>query len=232
MNTKWLTEKVDGFFNTIYPTLMALSNEKVKMKTITSSPLGDWNGGAIVVLPGRGGSGQGMIDRHKLHDTKMIAYQPDIEWYPMPRGPGDQTEAVAGASESAIALLDKIKAYADLHKIDTRKIALVGPSAGAVMALTLAVTSDVPFAAVVSCNGCILDPSIIPECRHPDVPIWLYHNKDDKCFSWNERYLPTKDALLAKKYPIVCKEQEMGGHDVSSHDLKDVTHFLSKSLSR
>ncbi len=203
------------------------------MKEVVSPPSGDWNGKIVVVLAGRGDTAARMsvlyASQPILAKTMMVGLQPEEEWYPSPRGPQHQKAAVMGVRKNVGALNQYLSDLAVQHKVTCSDIALSGFSAGAVMALYAAAVSPWPYAGVVCHSGCVLDPETLPDKRH-DVPIYMYHAKDDNCFGWEERYVPSKDALAKKGYNLACKERETGGHSIPQSDNKDAAKTLHMML--
>lgn len=183
----------------------------------------------IILLPGRGQSASDILDQYnfkELNETVLIAIEPAIEWYPIPRGMDNQNEAIEGL-KFAIPNLEKVISKCEKEfNIPRNKVALAGFSAGAVMAIQIAANSEQSFAAVISHAGAILDPTSLPAAKN-DTPFLLLHAKDDDCFSWDERYLPMKKALIEKGYEIDTFEKENGGHYMSSDE---AYFFLANKL--
>ena len=166
-------------------------------KTVTYEPINPI--GTVILLTGRGGKAETLVLKYKqfLDKSRLIGIQPIFEWYPMPNGANDQDEAVKGLAESIQKLKDHIDEIKNQYNLTYEEIALIGFSAGAVMAIQIATVFNETFAFVVSHNGAILEPEEIKECSLK-TPIMLIHSKNDDCFSWEERYLPMKEALLEK----------------------------------
>jgi predicted esterase len=146
----------------------------------------------------------------------------------MPNGPADQTAAVEGIKTAITAIelvIDKIKTMFSLSR---DKIAVVGFSAGGVMALQVAAHSEQSLAAAVCHGGAILEPDKLPFARDSYMPILLTHAEDDSIFDWYERYLPMKNALLKQDYNVHTIEWLSGGHSLSSEDMIVTGVFLSK----
>jgi predicted esterase len=185
---------------------------------------------AAVLLPGRGqpaSSIMALYDRFaQMDDIKLLAVEPIDEWYPAPKGANDQMEAVWGLKVSVEEFNDFISSLEIELELDRSKIALVGFSAGAVLAIQAAAYSDRPFGAVVAHAGAILEPLELPQAKH-ETPFLIMHNQDDDCFSWDERYLPMKLALVDKKYQAEFIENEIGGHSVTSEDLETAGKWLN-----
>jgi predicted esterase len=197
------------------------------LKHYVINPAGDWDGKAIVCLPGRGGSAKEMAERYAkepfLATYKIIGIQPKKEWYPSPRGPKDQKEAVQGLAGMAVELSHYIGGMLREEFVTASDTVLVGYSAGGVMAIQTAAIATWTYRAIFVHNGCVLDPAILPE---RSLSVYLYHAKDDFCFDWNERYLPTKEALKKKGFWVNCIERESGGHALSDGDVANAARTI------
>jgi len=55
----------------------------------------------------------------------------------------------------------------------------------------------------------------------------LIHSSDDNCFSWEERYLPMKNAMIAKNYNLFFLEKKEDGHAITDNDLYFVSSYIS-----
>lgn len=188
----------------------------------------------IIALSGRGNSNDMMqrtCQEMALDDTLVVCLRgSNYQWYPQPISSTDQDKAVAGLPAAREAIDAAIKRVEAGWKIKRDKIAIVGYSAGGVMALEVAGHSKQRFAAVVSFCGAILQPSEFPACDHPDMPVLLIHNQDDTCFDWKERYLPMRKALLQKKYNLYALEQPIGGHMYFMSEVIVAAGLLAKEL--
>lgn len=172
----------------------------------------------VLCIPGRGQHGRIIADYYSSKVTKNTAIvaptSKDFEWYPLPNGSKDQRRSVQGiqkAAEWLERLLDN-----DLQDIPRNRIVLSGFSAGGVMALELASRTENPFAGVICHSGAILDIEGVKECSEEkkNMPIWLYHQKDDEVFSWDERYIPMKNTLITKRYNTNSYESTFGNHTI------------------
>jgi len=187
----------------------------------------------LLVLPGRGIPGDAMehFARHvELWKTLIVVLEPQhFEWYPAPNGPDDQEEAVAGQRENLKELQEYLARIERLWEIPREKTAIIGFSAGAVMAIQLCAYSNTRFAGAVCLAGAILEPNELPPAPN-DTPILLQHNEDDDCFKWDERYLPMKEALGNKGYNVFHHERDFGGHNISLKEARLTQYFLASKL--
>lgn len=200
---------------------------------VVRQPEGDCLG-MIVLLPGRGQPARDILARYHRFSTldqfTLVAIEPIDEWYPAPKGAGDQMEAVWGLKLS-VPQMDKFIAELEVEfEIDRSNVILSGFSAGAVMAIQLATLTDKPFNSVVVHNGAILEPEELPKSKYPTKYLIL-HNENDDCFSWEERYLPMKNALIEKGYDVEVSENEVGGHYIAPEDVEEVGFWIREQYN-
>lgn len=185
-----------------------------------------------VLLPGRGQPAVDLLARYDaapLPRTLLIAAQPFEEWYPAPKGSDDQEEAVEGLRLSVPELDEFISELQEEFGLDRSRIALVGFSAGGVMAIQTAAYSNEPFGAVVVHAGAILEPDELPPAKN-DTPFLLIHSQDDDCFFWEERYLPMKEALIDQGFNLFTSEGKTGGHRIGHEDVLEGAEFIRTHL--
>lgn len=181
--------------------------------------------GMIILLPGRGQPARDILARYHRYSTlnqfTLVAIEPIDEWYPAPNGAGDQMKSVWGLKVSVPQLDEFIAELEQRFEIDRSNVTLAGFSAGAVMAIQIAAHTDKAFHSVVSHNGAILAPEELPKSSH-ETKYFVLHNENDDCFSWEERYLPMKNALLERGYDLEVYENEVGGHYIAPEDVEEV----------
>jgi predicted esterase len=176
----------------------------------------------ILALPGRAQSGFEIARWYSLTGmtkTLIVGITPMmLEWYPMPNGADDQADAVRGQTAAVRAIKNVLEIINERFGFDSEKVALVGWSAGAVMAIKAVTTLQKNFAAVVSHGGAILEPHLLPKSGI-QTPIHLLHNRDDETFNWPERFLPMKRSLKSRGYNVKTAERNEGGHGVQIEDI-------------
>jgi len=189
--------------------------------------------GAVIVLPGRGIPAPILFRfcrEMELRRTLFAAIEPfRLAWYPQPNGSNDQKDACSGLAEAVELVeqeLDKFLVWQDLKKEET---VLLGFSAGAVLALQIAIRSAERWCACVSLAGAILEPDKVPAAKS-DTPIILQHNADDDCFKWFERYLPMRQALEGNGYNVTRLERPFGNHTLYINDAVNVSKLIAPSL--
>lgn len=188
----------------------------------------------IVALAGRGIKSEHMRDicmHMHLEETLIVCFRPwQFAWYPQPNNSFDQADAVAGLP---LAMKETQKAINQIctkvYGFKNKDIALVGYSAGAVVAIQLGLHAKNPFAAVVSLAGAILEPAEVPACNRT-TPFILQHNRDDLCFDWEERYLPMKESLIDNGYDVRTIERHWGGHNPSGEGIINAAYYLAPAL--
>lgn len=185
----------------------------------------------ILVLPGRSGFGDDLMNRYRgteLDESLFVGVTPrGFEWYPMPNGPDDQSAALNGiwdAYQTIDRTLDRIEKR---YEIPRENMVVAGFSAGGVMTIQTVALSGTPLAAGIVHAGAILDVDALPEAKH-DTPLLVFHNVDDYCFDWEERYIPMKHALKSKGYSCYFIERKRGSHQVLHNDIIITGYFLSK----
>lgn len=189
----------------------------------------------VICVPGRGQDGSNFARAYHevagFKNTVFVGPTPHgYAWYPMPFSATDQTRALLGlpiARNAINAVADAISKKFDLPR---SKMAILGFSAGGVMAIETASHSEEPFALVASHAGAILEPKNLPYCQCPDTPVILTHNRDDECFEWYERYVPMKTALKNQGYQTLTLERRFGGHRVLPQDMEQVILYLAQYL--
>lgn len=177
----------------------------------------------IVVLPGRGQHAAELAQmwlKSGLEDTMFVAVTPtEYQWYPMPNNSEDQDDAVAGLETARLVVESVLTRIESEFAISRDRIAIVGFSAGGVMANYVAMHTLREIAGIACHGGAILEPYNIPECAFPDMPMILTHNEDDDVFDWQERYLPMRDSLISQNYNVCEHENEEGGHHIQKIDI-------------
>ena len=187
----------------------------------------------LILLPGRFGSALHIMHLYEsavLEETTLVGIEPENEWYPLPNGVGDQQDSILGMKKTRKILSKTIHKIQKHLGFTSRQVALVGFSAGGVMAIQCAIHTQERFAGVVVHSGAILQPRKIPPTRFADLPFLLIHNRQDECFSWDERYIPMKKALLKRGYLVQTIERDSPeySHNLSNEDIISATSFINR----
>lgn len=180
--------------------------------------------GCVMVLPGRGMSGREIAETYRslsgLSSTLFIGFTPkERQWYPMPNGVKDQDAAVEGLALTMTKIERATRRILNTFRVRRNAVALVGYSAGAVVSLYTAINSKLNYAAAVGHSGALLEPAKVSYCNKPNLQLMMAHCKDDCCFFWDERYVPTRNALKTNGYNLSSREHETGGHAMMNGDV-------------
>lgn len=181
------------------------------MNGITLENFQEANSGKyLYVLPGRNGHPNPIICAYKkfLPDHNIIGIWPEEEFYPIPNGPNDQQEAIAGLTKTVDFLCKEVNWRLGAS--------IVGFSAGAVVALELGL-SLWRFSNLVLHSGACFEPekTIYKINSVIHVPkIMTTFSKNDSVFGYKERYLPMRQALENNAFDFEELISEDGGHNV------------------
>lgn len=191
----------------------------------------------IIALAGRGNSVDEMLQISKsleFPDTLIVSIRPqNFAWYPAPKNPNNQSEAVRGLHFAIASIKDKIFKIHTMYNLKEENTTLLGFSAGAVVGLQVALNSfGKPYHSMIGLSGAILEPLKIPLAMNQSTQYVLQHNKDDDCFDWHERYMPMKKSLLNCGYNLAVVENNYGNHKVILEDMVAISNFLSKSIGK
>lgn len=184
----------------------------------------------LILLACRGGAPEALLHPYKGNVKNCVIWSlagPEGQWYPAPKGTHDQKEALEGLPKSVKIIDNLINKMMKQYSLLRRDIYLAGHSAGAVVALQVAAHSHEPLGGVHMHCGAILDPSSLP--RNNGTPIFVFHSENDLVFSWDERYLPTKEALIKNGYQCAFVERRdyaNGGHAVRKEDIKAACKWM------
>lgn len=189
----------------------------------------------VFFLPGRGCEGTDLLNQWKQYiqdlekEILIVALTPESkEWYPLPRGPKDQLDALSGIEQSVHNINGKISDLCNKYGLEASRIALVGHSAGGVMALQCGF--KVPYRLIVSHSGAILETGKVPPPMN-NQKIILTHARDDNVFLYDERYLPMAQSLLARGHSIETFVRKSGGHGVQRSQVSFASSFLTSCFA-
>lgn len=199
----------------------------MNFKTVVHEPEFPIKGNAIL-FTGRGGSAESFIEKYEyyLKETRLIAIQPISQWYPMPNGMDDQEDAIKGLNKNIGEIKNHVDEIIKEFDISLNELVFIGYSAGSVVALQLITNYDMNIAFAFLHSGALFEPESLKECS-VKTPFMLIHSSDDNCFSWEERYLPMKNAMIAKNYNLFFLEKKEDGHAITDNDLYFVSSYIS-----
>lgn len=186
---------------------------------------------AILCLPGRGQSSlsmmEGIAENCAFENTILIGFTPNGRaWYPMPRNAQDQDAAVDGLPAAVFSIQEELEEIQQEYGIPDENLAIVGFSAGSVMALQYLFESQKNLAAVFAHSGAIFQPKAVPIAR-TKTPVVLFHNTNDDCFDWEERFVPMQISLIEQGY-TTFELIDDGGHAMYLEDLEHMELFLKE----
>ncbi|HYX20779.1 MAG TPA: dienelactone hydrolase family protein [Thermoanaerobaculia bacterium] len=167
----------------------------------------------VVAFHGSGGSGKTMVEKWKPVAEKegILVAAPD------------STDAVHWASpqDGPQLLEDVVKAMAERHPVDPRRVYLFGHSAGAVFALQMASLESEYFAAAAVHAGAV-DPKYfgIFDYAARKIPIAIWIGTKDQFFPLDS-VRATADALKTRGFPVTLTEIPGHTHDYL-HDEPDL----------
>lgn len=189
---------------------------------------------AVFLLHGRGGTAEQMLHifeaLKEINNLVIFSLETEKEWYPLPNGIHDQSEAVNGLSKNLPKLREYISKTLFEHKIKLENTILIGFSAGAVMALELAIRFQDSYKMVFCHSGAILEPENVQKCRI-STKIMLIHHEDDICFSWEERYLPMRESLDKNGYNLEICEKIYGNHLIFKDDVIATKNLINEFVA-
>ncbi len=193
--------------------------------------------GAIIFLPGRTNHGYSLLRTYTqtfdFSEIGLFSVTPPLNqgWYPPPKSPEDQQDAVQGLNNAFHQVEKIIKLISECHNLLRSKIIISGFSMGAVTAVHWGVHTKRPVAAVICHSGAILEPWETPKASH-DMPIILNHSSDDYCFNWEERYIPMKRTLEKNNYNLWYAEREFGNHLVYHADVAAIKDIFEDTFNK
>lgn len=158
----------------------------------------------------------------KKYNINVIT--PEVEWYSKPNGITNQKKSVSSLEKTSENLRHIINGIMQSEKIDPDNSVIGGYSAGAVVAFEIWMKSLIKTC--ISHSGCILNVEniLLNETKKECL---LIHNRDDEIFTWEERYLPTRNSLVASNYNVTAIEGTFGGHSISEKDIRYVGNYLN-----
>lgn len=186
----------------------------------------------VVALCGRGQSPARLLSALKRTiecQPSFLVLAPSREWYPLPNSPNDQEDAVKGAQASALKLSQILFNLHARGRLRLDRTVLIGHSAGAVLALSMAAQVSDTYLAIVAHKGCLLDPrSVIRSCN--SSPILMVNSRDDEVFGFDARVQPTYLALKRGNFRLTNVELPDGGHELNGVGLKIANEFIASTV--
>lgn len=185
--------------------------------------------GNIFLFVGRGQLPENLLSLYEKNKSISSKYNihvisPESEWYPKPSGVTNQSHSLAKLKATEANVSKMIQEICDRDGLKQSECILSGFSSGAVLAFSLWMNGH--YETMISHSGCILDVKDVKGNKgHKEC--LLIHNRDDDCFTWEERYMPTKSSLVSGGYDVSTVERCFGGHTMSSMDVAYVAAYLN-----
>lgn len=198
----------------------------------------------VVLLHGYGADGRDLIDLGNawaglMPRTAFVSpHAPDPcaqapvgrQWFPLTFN--DPHELPRGAAAAAPVLRAFLEAEMAKLALPPERVALVGFSQGAMMALKVGLSPDMRPAAVVAFSGMWVDAGAQ---RHAPVanppPVILMHGEDDEVIPAQALFGSAK-ALVAAGVPVEWHLSPGLGHGIDEAEVAIAGAFLARSLSR
>lgn len=143
----------------------------------------------------------------------------------------DPAELVVGTAKATPGLQAIVDAEMARYQLPPHRLALVGFSQGAMMALHIGLRRAVAPAAIVGYSGVIGGPErLVGEirCRPPTL---LVHGSEDEVIPVEAMHL-TRHAIAACGVPVEWHEREELGHGIDPQGLRLAGAFLAEHLGR
>lgn len=198
----------------------------------------------VVFLHGYGADGAdllGLADALGPHLPGVAFVAPDApepcsgnpfgrQWFPIPWLDGSsETDAAAGLARAAADLNGFLDAQLAAEGLAPDRLALVGFSQGAMMALQVAPRRDAAVAAVVAISGRLLAPDRLPVETVARPPVLLIHGDQDPVVPFADMRL-AGDALVGAGFTAYGHVMRGTGHGIAPDGLGAAVGFLRDRL--
>lgn len=186
----------------------------------------------LFLLPGRGMNPSIMSNWFNAFYEQylVVTIDPEGEWYPAPKGPSNQSAAVEGVERKTIDVVNFIRTKTEELGYELDAVALVGFSAGAVIALEVSfLLKQISF--VISCSGAILDVYQVRDLTNISTKYFLIHGMDDSVFSWKERFLPTQKLLTDSQLQVTCLTSNLISHEIHRGMIDACLNLFNASIT-
>jgi phospholipase/carboxylesterase len=149
-------------------------------------------------------------------------------WYPMSMGGPPDVGAILASREKLQQFLD---ACLKRHRIDAKKLVVLGFSQGGVMAYSLALSNPERFAGLVVLSSWLpkeLVPLLSIKEGVQSLPTLVHHGTQDPLIEL-QRARDSVEQLRALRVPLTYHDYEMG-HEISPRSLNDLSAWLEEKL--
>ena len=206
----------------------------------------------VVFLHGYGADGNDLIALGKqwralLPDAAFVSPNaPDRcpsspmgrQWFPLAGRPGDEAKAATERWDGAQSARPRLEAFLDAElgalSLDASRLALVGFSQGAMMALHVGLRRPQAPAAILSYSGMLIGPEQLASAtarnaRGEPPPILLVHGDQDPVVPFDAMFMAAED-LAAHNIPAQWHVSRGVAHGIDGGGLKHGGLFLAKAF--
>jgi phospholipase/carboxylesterase len=149
------------------------------------------------------------------------------QWFPLTfRDPDERRRGVIAAAPGLDAFLDAELAR---HKLPPDRLALVGFSQGAMMALHVGLRRKTPPAGILGYSGMLVSPESLAAEATGKPPILLVHGERDDVIPVDALFA-AMDGLAAAEIPVEWHLAPGLGHGIDGEGLRQGAAFLASSL--
>lgn len=134
-----------------------------------------------------------------------------------------------GANTAHPYLVDFIRTHMHRLHIPAHKVALLGFSQGAMMALHTGLRWDTPFAGIVGCSGMLIGTDILADEITVRPPVVLIHGEQDTIVDVGFMNMAS-ECLVQNGVDVDTLLCPNLGHEIDEQGLLTATRFLQKSL--
>ncbi len=201
----------------------------------------------VLLLHGYGADGNDLIELGRawqpwLPDTAFFApHAPDTlphagaagrQWFPLTmRDPHERWRGVSQAGPGLDALID---AELEAHGLEARRLALVGFSQGAMMALHVGLRRPEPIAAIVGLSGLLVlqdgtGPENLKASARSRPPVLLSHGDEDDIIPVDALFM-SAEALARAGIPCEWHLSAGVGHGIDEAALHHAGLFLVRAF--
>jgi len=149
-------------------------------------------------------------------------------WYPMSNGGAPDVEAMLSSQKKLQAFLDECLKS---HRIDPKKLVVIGFSQGGVMAYSLALANPERFAALAVLSSW-LPKELLPRLNVTDavqsLPTLVQHGTQDPMIEV-ARARSSMEMLRQLRVPLTFREYPMG-HEISAKSLAELSAWLEEKV--
>ena len=215
-----------------------IREQKAGLSVLVRQPEGDAADALVVLLHGWGANAEDLMNMSPVIAGRLpgaVIAAPDgpapCSANPMGRQWFDLGgEAIDdGPDEAMPALMELIEAMTEETKLKLDRVALVGFSQGAMMALHIGPRLAKDCAGIVGFAGALLAPERLQAERKASPKVLLVHGKDDEVVPFQAMVL-AEGMLKSNGIDVKTVAREGLGHAIDGEGLEEALAFLEKAL--